>query len=95
MLFMKDKGVSFGKMFQLSLHTMTPIVVIAFVLDYARYTFFNGWVYLLAFVVWTLVFVSQLKPSGVNAAPVVTTPTPKVATKKSATTRKRKAASKR
>lgn len=98
-LFMRDKKVSYGKVLQLSVHTLTPVVIVAYILDYAGYTFFHGWWYFLAFLAWTLVMLSQLKPAGVNSAPVVTTPTPvakTVAPKKAApATRKRKVASKR
>lgn len=100
---MNGKKVSYGKMVQLSVHTLTPVIILAYIFDFAGYTFFQGWVYFFAYLIWTLVMVSQLRPR-VNVAPVVATPLPAApvvrspkTTKRASSkpTRKRKVASKR
>jgi len=60
-LFMKSKNLSWSKVFQISLHSITPIVLIDYGFSLTMATFFHGWFYFIAFLIWTLVVISRLK----------------------------------
>ena len=87
-LFFKGKNPGYSKSFQLGLHTLTPVIIVAYVLETLGYTWFHGFLYFVAFAVWTLVMISKLGASGrVIAAPVASSKKP--ATKRTSTTRKK------
>jgi hypothetical protein len=69
-LFMKAKSLTYGKTFQLGLHTITPVVIAAYVFEALGYVFFHGFLYFVAFAAWTLFMISRLGTSAsVPAAP--------------------------
>lgn len=79
MLFMKDKGLSYTQIFKISIHSLTPVIIIAYILGVAGWIFFHGGPYLLAYLAWTLFVISKL-PS-LTAAPVEAQPVAALKTK--------------
>ncbi len=80
-LFMKTKTLGYSKLFQLGLHTITPVMIVAFVLDALGYSFFHGWLYFLAFAVWTGVMITRLGEAS-KATAVSKPKTKRVSSKK-------------
>jgi len=76
-VFMKQKNLSYGKIFQISIHSLTPVIIVAYALGIFSYLFFHGWVYFFAYLAWTLFVISKL-PHAVIAAvepePEIVTP---------------------
>lgn len=70
MLFMNDKGLSYGKIFQISIHSLTPVIIIAYLLGVFGWIFFHGAPYILAYVAWTLFVISKL-PSQLSEVAVI------------------------
>lgn len=94
------KHLTYGQVFRLSLHSITPVILLAFVFSILGQEFFHGLIYFLAYFVWTMVWLFQLQPrttvtSTVVATPVVNKPSTvkpaKVSTKKAITKAKPKA----
>ncbi len=72
-MFMKGRGVSYSKTFQLGLHTITPVIIAAYILDALGYTFMHGIIYFIAFAAWTLFMISEFGTSAKQAVSAVTT----------------------
>jgi hypothetical protein len=59
-IFFKAKGLSFGNVYRLSFHTITPVIILSNVLAWVNLNYLTGWWYFLAYLGWTLVMVSNL-----------------------------------
>lgn len=59
-LFLKTKGLTWSQVFQISMHSITPVVIIAYLLGILSLFFFQGLPYFLVYLIWTLVVISQL-----------------------------------
>lgn len=71
MITMKDKQLGYGKVFQIGLHSMTLISVLAIVVNVLSLFTLGGVFFLLAFVIWSLFLIAQLTTQAV--AQVATT----------------------
>jgi hypothetical protein len=97
LLFFKEKQLSYGTVFQISMHSLTPVIVVAYALGIVGWIFFHGWPYFLAYLIWTLYIISTLpvaesKPSSVV---VETSQIEKPKARKATTTRKSSATSRK
>lgn len=80
MLFMKKKGLGWSKIFQISMHSITPIILIAHLIGIFSFVFFHGWIYFLSYLGWTLFVISKLgNRSGVVEGEVVSSRSAKAA----------------
>ncbi len=73
-IFMNRKALSYGQIFQISIHSLTPVIIIAYVLGVFSYLFFHGWLYFLAYLGWTLFVISKLDGTVTATAPIATPP---------------------
>lgn len=95
-VFMKSKKLSYGQLFQIGLHSLTLPLLVKILVDHFMWFDFSGFIFMAAYLVWTLFIVSQLHESraaGVSTqvskkAVVKKTPAKK-AVKKSAKSRKK------
>jgi hypothetical protein len=69
--FMKTKKLSYGKLFQVGLHSFTLPLLVKILVDYFQWFDFSGLWFLLAYLIWTLFLVSTIKTDGASK---VTTP---------------------
>lgn len=70
---MKDKNLSFGKVFQIGQHSMTLISVLSILVGILSLFTLNGPFYVIAFVVWTLFIISRLNRTTSVAVSSTTT----------------------
>jgi hypothetical protein len=71
-VFMKNKKLTWSQIFQISIHTITPVILVAYALGVISLFIFQGWLYFLAFLAWTLFVINQLNSSLPSSAqPVV------------------------
>lgn len=60
--FLTQARVSFWTAYRLSLHSITPVVVLSAVLEYLHKPYIRGWVYLALYLAWTLVCFRAIHP---------------------------------
>lgn len=65
---MRDKQLGFGKIFQVGQHSMTLVTLLAIVVNVLSFFTLGGVFYLIAFVIWTLFLISQLRSTVVQSA---------------------------
>lgn len=85
--FMKSKKLSYGKLFQLGLHSLTLPLLIKIVVDYFMWFDFSGFWFMLAYLVWTCFLVSQITTDEVTHQ-VVAAPKKKVSSSSKPKTKK-------
>ncbi len=97
-LFLKDKKLPYGKMVQVGFHSITPIMVLAYLDDLFKIHVIEGWIYFFMFVGWTLFVVSKTEPKASDKKTVVSkadTSTAKKSNKKKAKSSKNSSATKK
>jgi hypothetical protein len=60
-LLWSGKKLNYGKIFQIGIHALTPVVLAAWLLDWLGIFQLQGWWYLGAFLVWVMICLSQVK----------------------------------
>lgn len=60
-LLMRDKALSYGKVVQVSFHSITLIMVIGYIFSILKFGWWNGWMYFFAFIIWTLFVMSNVE----------------------------------
>jgi hypothetical protein len=94
---MRDKQLQFGKIFQIGMHSMTLITLLAIVVNLLSLFTLGGIFYVIAFMIWTLFIIAQLKPAvvaGANHESGIVLPTPTRVTRNGRVARKVSKASK-
>ena len=79
--FMSNKNFSYGKLYQLSMHSVTPVIIVSWLVGYVGKFSVHSWLHLGLFVVWTLYVLSQLSGKAKK--------TTRAASKRKATKRKK------
>ncbi len=60
-MMMQDKRLSYTKVAQLSIHALTPVILLAMLLNVFFTYSLHGWLYFTAYLVWMLVGLSQVQ----------------------------------
>lgn len=71
---MSDKQLSFSKVFQIGMHSMTLITLAAIVINLVTVFTLGGLFYVVAFLIWTIYLIAQLRPTAVAQAQAQVTP---------------------
>lgn len=91
---MKDKQLGFGKIFQIGQHSMTLITILAVIVNIVTLFTLGGVFFMIAFVVWTLYLIAQLRGRVATMAMTESKPTRSRATRTTRSKTKRSRRSK-
>lgn len=93
-LFVKGLELSYGNVYKLSLHSITPVIIVSWILGAVGVFQLSGWLYLGAYLVWTLLVFNQLKsgpkPQSAKKKAPARKPAAKTVTKKKMSKKKSK-----
>lgn len=61
-LFLNDRHYTYAMLFRVSLHSVTLILIVSYLMHSLGLTFFRGFVYFFAFLLWTMYILSNMAP---------------------------------
>jgi hypothetical protein len=65
--FMNNKKFTYGKLYQLSMHSITPVIVISWVAGYLAHYSVHGLLHFVLYAGWTLYLLSQIRMGGATS----------------------------